>query len=846
MMLVRSRAVYLVSITLFLLLGSAKSQVASPLFLDIGLSAVSSAVIDSNGNAWISDASFRGPSGILDALAVPTTISGDIPAGASSLFGNHIYGPLLTFNIPVPRANTAYNVTIYTCENKPINVVGSRVFSISLMGAVVQSNIDLIALTGGMWRVKAFQYRVQVGATPTLTVTLTGQVANALVHALSVIPSAPGPSLTPSFTPTLSLTPSNTPTQSLTPSNSPTLSLTPSSTATVTPSTGPTPTLGPTSTSTSTPSPTSTPSNTPTRSLSPSTTSTVTPTLGPTRTLSAATPTVNPSTTWSIFIDCGGNGFNDSSTGIQWLSDRYNTGGTAYAYTRPITGVVDGATAVYQTERSAMSAYTIPVPYTGLYNVTLSFVELYVTAVGARIFSVSIQGVPVISNFDIFATTGGRDRLLQRTFTVSVTNTPSISITSIATVDNAQYSAISAKLVYATGYPPPSPTPFVFAHPGVLVNRQQLDFMKSQVLAGVEPFATAFVKAKASVFGPLAYTIRGPPTNGALECGSNNVPDVGCTAMDYDSGAAFTQALLWYITGNVVYAQNAIRILNAYSSRVVSITGVNALPVSSWTMQKFPPAAEIIRYTYANWSDADFLAFQTMCLTKFLPNMDPSRYNKYSANWAAGSLAGRLFISVLTNNRALFDTTVQTYTTVVPAVFYSFPEDGTAPRTSGLVSDNWYRLTVFNAATTGIGKETCWDMVHGLMVLADVFNFFETAYIQGTDLYTPFRTRMTAALEIHARVFNINPGFTESYLGLTQWPTPPAICQGYVLMGNDMPTFEIGYNAYHNRMGVDLPETLQVLNNYVRRHSLSGRDTVQVHIPMFETLHHGGSPPAPS
>lgn len=33
---------------------------------------------------------------------------------------------------------------------------------------------------------------------------------------------------------------------------------------------------------------------------------------------------------------------------------------------------------------------------------------------------------------------------------------------------------------------------------------------------------------------------------------------------DLDSSAAYLQALLWYITGNHTYADNAVRILNTY------------------------------------------------------------------------------------------------------------------------------------------------------------------------------------------------------------------------------------------------------------------------------------------
>src|SRR4051812_7560487 len=100
-----------------------------------------------------------------------------------------------------------------------------------------------------------------------------------------------------------------------------------------------------------------------------------------------------------------------------------------------------------------------------------------------------------------------------------------------------------------------------FKHPVVLVDQVQLDFIKSQVNAGIEPFASTFAKAKASKWGSLNYKVQGPPGSGIIECGSYSKPNHGCSLENDDSEAALTQALLWYITGNMTYANNAINIM---------------------------------------------------------------------------------------------------------------------------------------------------------------------------------------------------------------------------------------------------------------------------------------------
>src|SRR5512140_1848961 len=104
--------------------------------------------------------------------------------------------------------------------------------------------------------------------------------------------------------------------------------------------------------------------------------------------------------------------------------------------------------------------------------------------------------------------------------------------------------------------------PAGFIHPGVLLNRAQLDEIKKRVAAGTEPQKTAFEKLKGSPLGALAYT---PHPWKACECGPRSRPDLGCKDEQADSAAAYSQALLWYITGEKAYAQNAIIIMNGWS-----------------------------------------------------------------------------------------------------------------------------------------------------------------------------------------------------------------------------------------------------------------------------------------
>ena len=94
----------------------------------------------------------------------------------------------------------------------------------------------------------------------------------------------------------------------------------------------------------------------------------------------------------------------------------------------------------------ASFGYSIPLA-DGNYNVTLDFAETYVTAAGQRIFSVSINGTQVLTNFDIYAAAGGMNIAVQRTFPVTVTN-GTLSVNFIpGAVENPKINGMEARFM---------------------------------------------------------------------------------------------------------------------------------------------------------------------------------------------------------------------------------------------------------------------------------------------------------------------------------------------------------------------------------------------------------------
>src|SRR5208283_1301507 len=135
-------------------------------------------------------------------------------------------------------------------------------------------------------------------------------------------------------------------------------------------------------------------------------------------------------------VHAGGGQYTDQA-GVVYQSDMDYTWGSTASTTAAITGTQDGV--LYQSERFGNFSYSIPLA-NGSYTVTLKFAETYWNAAGQRIFNVSMQGIRVVSNLDIFANVG-KNAAYNVSIPVLVTNgTLNINFTSV--VDNAEVSAI--------------------------------------------------------------------------------------------------------------------------------------------------------------------------------------------------------------------------------------------------------------------------------------------------------------------------------------------------------------------------------------------------------------------
>ncbi|MGB8705232.1 MAG: alginate lyase family protein, partial [Gillisia sp.] len=349
-----------------------------------------------------------------------------------------------------------------------------------------------------------------------------------------------------------------------------------------------------------------------------------------------------------------------------------------------------------------------------------------------------------------------------------------------------------------------------FIHPGILVNEEQLEEIKKRVSKGIEPQKTAFEKLKESPLAALDYKAAPQDT---VSCGPYSDPNLGCQEEKRDCAAAYTQALLWYITGNKKYAENAIDIMNAWSSTLRGGHNYANGPVqAAWCGSVWPRAAEIIRYTYSGWSDHEIAQFQNMLRTQYLPFIihgDCENGNKELA--MSDALVN---IGVFLDDKDVFDLGLKFWRARTPAYIY-LKSDGPKPiQPPGCPPAYWSNKGLMPELVDGLLQETARDAHHIGMAFAAMTNAAETARQQGVNLYGEEAKRMMAAMEFEAQ-----------YLPPNNKPAPENL--KFSLLN----TWEIAFNHFHNREGYELPYMSKVIP--------LNRPTGVDHHMVWETLTHG-------
>lgn len=420
--------------------------------------------------------------------------------------------------------------------------------------------------------------------------------------------------------------------------------------------------------------------------------------------------------------------------------------------------------------------------------------------------------------------------------------------------------------------PPASPSlkPIVsgagFTHPGVFVSLEQLNFTKQRVAQGQAPWSTIYRQAASS-----AESIRTPvftamvkadnptqkcsldhPAGCIVECGYDSKPNNGCKDELVDAASAYTQALLWYYTGQESYAQSAVTILNAYAKQLKGHTGQNRAIQLAWAAQSMVRAAEIIRYSYTpspGNPSFDVGRFSAMLNDVFTPVLTRYDYRSYNGNWDLSAIEGLINVAVFTDDRGLFNSAIDRWRERTPTYAY-VSSDGARPAgAAGTRYANnttelaclWLSFKGSACATTprsnpnssyqhGQAQETCRDFGHTGMGLASMVNAAETAYLQGVNLYGEQGSRIMAAFT-YATQHTYNYSRTGSY--------PKGFCNDVGPLKpatSSLVASEVAYNAYAVRGGSAFrPMNIPNMQNWAYPHN----DPLLTHIEATRSTTNG-------
>lgn len=385
----------------------------------------------------------------------------------------------------------------------------------------------------------------------------------------------------------------------------------------------------------------------------------------------------------------------------------------------------------------------------------------------------------------------------------------------------------------------PVVVPQTFRHPGIMNTTAELQFIRKKIEAGEEPWKSNFEKLKNSNYTKLSYTPR-PVKVATSGINGAGAKEGGAAAEGMDCKAAYGTALIWALTGDERYAEKSVEIMNAWGAVMEDHQGANWYLSASWAGPLWAEAGEIIRSSYPKWKKEDIAQFSAMLDRAYLRILHKRiAYGNRELSTCSALMA----IGVFNEDKAAYYEGLSHWISYIPCYIY-LSSDGPKPRRADYFekdpsNDEYYKMHAnrfpdpkdswVNAVykpggedktqmlrqdidqqwinpgiyIDGLCTETCRDLGHVELSIGAIFQCAEIAWHQGYDVYTPNARRLTAFLELQA-------GYR---LGK---PIPKDLHGGVIDPNSISPTYEIAYNHLHNRMGLELPNTRELIDKVIR------------------------------
>lgn len=306
----------------------------------------------------------------------------------------------------------------------------------------------------------------------------------------------------------------------------------------------------------------------------------------------------------------------------------------------------------------------------------------------------------------------------------------------------------------------------------MLHSREDLEFVKDKIRLGEEPWKSAYAGFSRSRYAALDWH---PQTERDV------VRDLGgrwrgARQLGDDALAAYAHALQWSLTGDPAYARKTAEILNVRAATLKSISGHDAKLLAGITGYKFCNAAELIRSDTSVWPLADQARFAAMLTNVYYP-LIRDFFPRANGNWDASMIVTMMCIGVFCDDRGIYE----------------------RGRDYFLHGSGQGALTNYVFAN-GQCQESTRDQQHTQLGLGYLADACEVAWNQGDDLWAAYGNRLALGFEYTAR-FNL--GGEVPVMG-----NKPISVGG---RGRFRPIYEKVYHHYHDRVGLEMPFTRQVL-----------------------------------
>lgn len=257
-------------------------------------------------------------------------------------------------------------------------------------------------------------------------------------------------------------------------------------------------------------------------------------------------------------------------------------------------------------------------------------------------------------------------------------------------------------------------------HPGILQTRSDLEFMKSKIKAGEDPWKSAWDRLLAEPNSSLDFK---PNPVIHIVRGAYGAGEKGGAELSASAAAVNSHVLQWVVTGNHANARKAIEIFDAWSSTLADFFENDAMLLAGWTGGEFCNAAEILRATYPGWRSESINQFKRMLCTVYVPLLR-MYYPEANGNWDAAIMYTMLSIGIFCENRQMMEEAYRHYRV--------------GPVNSGITRYIY---------PSGQCEESTRDMGHTQLGLGYLARTAMVAWNQGVDLFSEADNRLALGYE---------------------------------------------------------------------------------------------------